>query len=126
MKMTLHFAAKGPFSETRYWKRQLPDKLMKRLAKNGVKCCGEDGLPLEDSDPIPVVRLFQADGPWEWLLCHTYPNDPDRVFCLANVGHGAELGDVRISELKMVRGPLRLPLERDSLFEGSKPISRYR
>jgi hypothetical protein len=125
MKMTPHFAATGVFSETEYWKRQLPDDVIERLAQNGLEHCDKDGLLLKNRDPIPAVRLFQADGRWEWLLCHTYPNDPDRAFCAANVGHGAEFGDVRISELKTVRGALGLPLERDRLFEGSKPISKY-
>jgi Protein of unknown function (DUF2958) len=126
MKMTLHFAPTGEFSETEYWKRQFPDDVIAQLAKNGVECCDRNGLPLEDIDPVPVARLFQADGRWECLLCYTYPNDPDRAFCLANLGRGAELGDVRISELKTVRGALRLPLERDRLFEGTTPISTYR
>lgn len=36
-----------------------------------------------------------------------------------------ELGSVRLSEIAVVRGALRLPVERDLFFEATKPLSRY-
>jgi hypothetical protein len=124
--MTFKFDAEGRNSEAEYWKRQFPAAALEQLAKNGLECTDKTGFPFEDSDPIPVMKLFMADGPGEWLLGHTYPNDPDLVYCLANLGYGAELGDVRISDLKAIRGAMGLPLERDICFEGEKFISKYR
>jgi hypothetical protein len=113
------------FHRDAYWKRQLPDGVLEKLASNGKECTDTDGLPLEDADPVPVVKLFIADGRGTWLLGHTYPNDPDLAFALVDLGYGAELGDVSISELKTLRGALGLPLERDRCFEGKLPISTY-
>jgi hypothetical protein len=107
-----------------YWARQFPQTVLNQLAKNGRECTDAAGLPLEDADPVPVVRLFMADGSGVWLLGHTYPNDPDRAYALADLGYGAELGDVRISELKEIRGALGLPIERDRQFKGTIPISQ--
>jgi hypothetical protein len=36
-----------------------------------------------------------------------------------------ELGDVRISELKEIRGPFHLPVERDLYFAAKKTLSEY-
>jgi aspartyl/asparaginyl beta-hydroxylase (cupin superfamily) len=109
-----------------YWKRQLPNDALAKLAENGRACTDANGLPLEDSDPIPVVRLFMADGMAEWLLGYSYPKDPDRVFIMASQwGHGWEFGDVRISDLKKYRNTHGLPFERDRSFVGNRPLSEY-
>jgi hypothetical protein len=46
-----------------YWDRQFPADVLKQLAENGKACTDANGFPLEDMDPVPVIRLFMADGP---------------------------------------------------------------
>jgi hypothetical protein len=54
------------------------------------------------------------------------PDDPDAAFGLCDLGYGCpELGYVSISELHQIRGRLGLPVERDYLFRGVKPVSAY-
>lgn len=80
----------------------------------------------EEIDPAPVVKLFTPDARATWLLTEIDPMDHDRAFGLCDLGLGEpELGYVSLSELAAVRGPLRLPIERDSTFTGSKPLSKY-
>ena len=77
-------------------------------------------------DPVPVVKLFTPDAGATWLLTEIDPTDYDRAFGLCDLGLGEpELGYVSLGELAAVRGPLRLPIERDIAFIGSKPISEY-
>lgn len=77
-------------------------------------------------DPVPVVKLFTPDAGAIWLLTEIDPTDYDRAFGLCDLGLGEpELGYVSLGELAAVRGPLRLPIERDLTFTGSKPISEY-
>ena len=84
---------------------------------------GDDPQPI---DPYPVVKLFTPDAGATWLLTELDPEDEDLAFGLCDLGLGEpELGYVRISELQALRGPLRLPVERDLHFEASRPISAY-
>jgi hypothetical protein len=106
-----------------YWDRQLPPDILAKLAENGKQCTDTEGFPREDMDPVPVVRLFHGAG--EWLLCCSYPKMPDTVCVAANTGDGWELGDMSLSMLKTMRGPLGLPLERDRLFKPKGPVSGY-
>jgi hypothetical protein len=79
-----------------------------------------------DRDHKPVVKLFTPDANATWLLTESDPDEPDRVFGLCDVGLGCpELGYVSLSELASLRGPLGLPVERDSYFVGKKRISTY-
>jgi hypothetical protein len=77
-------------------------------------------------DPVPVVKLFTPDAGATWLLTEIDPTDHDRAFGLCDLGLGEpELGYVSLGELAAVRGPLRLPIERDAAFTGGKPLSEY-
>lgn len=77
-------------------------------------------------DPAPVVKLFTPDAGATWLLTEIDPTDCDRAFGLCDLGLGEpELGYVSLGELAAVRGPLRLPIERDIAFTGGKPLSEY-
>lgn len=82
-----------------------------------------------DSEPIdfrPVVKLFTPDANATWLLTELVPHDPDLAFGLCDLGLGfPELGYVRISELEALRGPMRLPVERDEHFAVDKTIGEY-
>jgi hypothetical protein len=79
-----------------------------------------------DFDPWPVVKLFTPDANATWLLTELDPDDPDIAFGLCDLGLGCpELGHVRLTEIRGVRGPFGLPVERDRFFRPQKPISVY-
>lgn len=74
----------------------------------------------------PVVRLF---APWSaatWLLSEIDPDDQDIAYGLCDLGMGCpELGSVRLSELKSVRGPAGLRIERDRHFQSTNWLWVY-
>ena len=77
-------------------------------------------------DPRPVVKLFTPDAQATWLLTELDPEDEDRAFGLCDLGHGfPELGWVSLAELRRVRGPFGLHIERDRGFTGRYPLSVY-
>lgn len=80
----------------------------------------------QDIDPVPVVKLFTPDAHATWLLTELDPEDGDTAFGLCDVGIGMpELGNVRISELASIVGPLKLPIERDLYFVAQRTLSDY-
>lgn len=104
----------------------LTKDIHERLLKNGRirEQLAETGKA--EADFYPVVKLFTPDAGCTWLLTELDPDDPDMAFGLCDLGMGCpELGCVRISELESVRGPLRLPIERDLHFAATKTISAY-
>lgn len=107
----------------------LTEALRAKLLENGqaqraaIRNGDDDLQPI---DPFPVVKLFTPDAGATWLLTELDPEDDDLAFGLCDLGLGEpELGYVRISELEALRGPLRLPVERDLHFTASRPISVY-
>ena len=83
-----------------------------------------DGI--DNSDCLPVVKLFTPDGACTWLLTELDPDDPDIAFGLCDLGMGfPELGCVRLSEIEEVRGQLGLPIERDRHFQPDRSIAAY-
>jgi len=96
----------------------LTDALRQQLLNNGA-------VP-DGSDHKPVVKLFTPDAAATWLITEMYPDDPDILFGLCDLGVGCpELGTVSFSELKSVRGKLNLPVERDLHFTAKYPLSVY-
>lgn len=80
----------------------------------------------DERDNPAVVKLFCPDGAATWLISECDPDDPDRLFGLVDLGLGfPELGYVSLSEIRSIRGPLGLPVERDEHFIGNKPLSAY-
>lgn len=80
----------------------------------------------QDIDPLPVVKLFTPDAHATWLLTELDPEDGDTAFGLCDVGIGMpELGNVRISDLASIVGPLKLPIERDLYFVAQRTLSDY-
>jgi hypothetical protein len=81
---------------------------------------------MEPEDFRPVVKFF---CPWTgatWLLTELQPDDPDVAFGLCDLGMGyPELGCVSLMELKAVRGPGGLTIERDLYFKAEKTLSAY-
>jgi hypothetical protein len=77
-----------------------------------------------DIDFKPVVKLFTPDAQCTWLL--TELGLDDIAFGLCDLGMGTpELGYVSMHELRDLRGPLGLPIERDLHFEADKTLSAY-
>lgn len=60
------------------------------------------------------VKFFTPDSGWTWYV--TEFDGQDEFFGLV-IGHEAELGYFRLSELEAIRGPLGLPIERDLYFK---------
>lgn len=62
---------------------------------------------------VAVVKFFTPDAGWTWLASEF---DGEDVFFGLVIGHEAELGYFRLSELQAIRGPFGLPVERDRHF----------
>lgn len=72
----------------------------------------------------PVVKFFCPWGAATWLI--TELHDDGLMFGLCDLGHGeAELGYVSLDELRSIRGPLGLTIERDLYFTARKTIGEY-
>jgi hypothetical protein len=77
-----------------------------------------------DIDFKPVVKLFTPDAQCTWLL--TELGNDDIAFGLCDLGMGTpELGFVSMREIRELRGPLGLPVERDLHFDANKTTSAY-
>jgi hypothetical protein len=75
---------------------------------------------------VPVVKLFTPVANAPWLLTEIDPEDGDTAFGLCDIGIGMpDLGNVRISELASIVGPLMLPVERDLYFVAKRTLSDY-
>lgn len=61
-----------------------------------------------------IVKFFTPDSNWTWYV--TEFDGKDLFFGLV-IGHYAELGYFRLSELEAIRGPYGLPVERDLSFK---------
>ena len=82
----------------------------------------EAGNP--DIDFKPVVKLFTPDAQCTWLL--TELGNDDIAYGLCDLGMGSpEIGFVCLYELRVVRGKLGLPIERDEHFEADKTLFAY-
>jgi hypothetical protein len=77
-----------------------------------------------DIDCKPVVKLFTPDAQCTWLL--TELGLDDIAFGLCDLGMGCpEIGFVCMSEIRELRGPLGLPVERDLHFDANKTLTAY-
>ncbi|MFO8060225.1 MAG: DUF2958 domain-containing protein [Bacillota bacterium] len=74
-------------------------------------------------DPLVHARFFTPDSTWSWYVLEF---DGDDTCFGYVVGHYPELGYFSLSELESVRGPLGLPVERDSHFRSSRLSSVMR
>ena len=104
----------------------LTETIRRQLLRNGElrQQLAEQGEA--EPDFLPVVKLFTPDAGCTWLLTELDPHDPDIAFGLCDLGMGfPELGSVRISEIAALRGPLKLPVERDLHFAPVHTLSVY-
>lgn len=61
-----------------------------------------------------IVKYFAPDSNWTWYASEF---DGEDIFFGLVIGLEAELGYFSLTELKSVRGPLGLPIERDLYFK---------
>ena len=74
-------------------------------------------------DPPPVVKLFNPVGAATWLATEL-AEDGDTLFGLADLGFGCpELGYFSLSEIRAIRLPYGLWIERDLSFESAFPLT---
>jgi hypothetical protein len=79
-----------------------------------------------EQDFKPVVKLFTPWANATWLLSEINPNDPDIAFGLCDLGQGTpELGYVSLTELRGLRGPGGLTVERDLFFKADRTLQAY-
>jgi hypothetical protein len=93
----------------------------RKLLDNGRKS-------LEDAsfDPWPVVKLFTPDAGCTWLVTEIDPEEPNRLWVLADLGLDCcEYGTVWLTELLELRGQLGLAVERDRHWTAQGPVSAY-
>jgi len=80
----------------------------------------------QDTDPVPVVRLFTPDAHAIWLLVSLDPADGDTAYGLIDLGIGMPaLGTVKLSDLVSIVGPHRQPVMRDRYFQPVRRLSEY-
>lgn len=92
----------------------LTPELRDRLLANGRR---------RDIDHVPVVKLFNPIGIGTWLATEL-DEDGDTLFGLADLGM-PELGCFSLSEMRSIRLPFGIGVERDILFETDVPISAW-
>lgn len=61
-----------------------------------------------------VVKFFTPDSSWSWYASEF---DGEDLFFGLVIGHEMELGYFSLAELKSVKGPLGLPIERDLHYQ---------
>ncbi|KJS08410.1 MAG: lipoprotein [Gammaproteobacteria bacterium BRH_c0] len=80
----------------------------------------------QDTDPVPVVRLFTPDAHATWLLASLDPADGDTAHGLIDLGIGMPaLGTVKLSDLASIVGPHQQPVMRDRYFQPVRRLSEY-
>jgi len=100
-------------------------EIMAKLESNGRKQEKVRGTK-EETDFKPVVKIFMPDGGATWLLSEVNPHDSDIAFGLCDLGMGfPELGCVRLSEIKSIRGATGRSVERDGHFKAKKTLLEY-
>lgn len=89
----------------------LLDKHINQMIKNHQEQDGSKSFKA-------VVKLFNPAGIGTWYLSELNP-DTNLAFGLSCL-HEKELGDVSIDEIKSLKLPLGLKIERDIMFEMNK------
>ncbi len=73
----------------------------------------------ENPDPMVYAKFFTPDAGWTWYVTEGQEDEDDFTFFGYVKGHCLELGYFSLKELQSVRGPMKLPIERDLHFESS-------
>lgn len=104
----------------------LTKEIEEKLLANGrasAEAVAKDG---DTPDHEPILKLFQPWGAATWLITELDPDCPDIAYGLCDLGMGIpELGSVSLEELRSIRGPAGLGIERDRSFKATKRLSEY-
>ena len=77
-------------------------------------------------DPVVHIKYFTPDSGWTWFILEgDEQEDGDYLFfckVISPICPEGELGYVTLEQLKEVRGPMGLKIERDLYFK-TKPLS---
>ncbi len=69
----------------------------------------------KDKNPVVHVKWFTPDSNWTWYITEF---DPEQRLCFGLVdGFERELGYFSLDEVKEIRGPLGLAVERDLYWQ---------
>jgi DUF2958 family protein len=82
-----------------------------------------------NSNPTVHAKFFTPDSSWTWFITGGSPEEDDFIFFGYVIGLEEEWGYASLAELESVRGPLKLPIERDLYFRPgpwSEVIARFR
>lgn len=85
--------------------------LTQAILKALPKRYATEGIPLKDKKVI--CKFFTPDANWSWFVFEGEKEDDDFVFFGMVHGFEREVGYFTLDELKSIRGPLGLPIERD-------------
>lgn len=92
-----------------------------RLLANGQARAGR-----QETDPLPVVRLFTPDVHLTWLLTSLDPADGNTAHGLIDLGLGMPaLGTVKLPDLASIVGPRKQPVMREHYFLPTRRLSEY-
>ena len=101
--------------------RLITEDERRQLLTHGQACAAGQAI-----DPLPVVRLFTPDAHATWLLAALDPADGDTAYGLIDLGISIpELGHVKLTKKKSIKGTNKLPVMRDRYFQAVRPLSEY-
>lgn len=89
--------------------------MTEELKKTIPKMYSSEDTKLEDK--VVYAKFFTPDSNWTWFILEF--DGEDTLFAMVH-GLSKELGNVSLSELESVRGPLGLKVERDKYFNPTK------
>jgi len=89
---------------------------MKLLTKELLKKLPPIGHSIKTKEePQAIVKWFTPDSNWTWYVAEY---NPENGMCWGLVdGFEKEFGYFTIDEIQKLKGPLKLPIERDMWFE---------
>jgi hypothetical protein len=96
----------------------------KRLLANAKATLDAQSQRKPEPDHKPVIKLFNPVGAGTWLF--TEMDENEIAFGLCDLGMGiAELGYQSITEMRDLKLPLGLGIERDYHYEAESSLSEY-
>lgn len=102
----------------------LPPQLRYALRANAI-CSNAAEAKGERFDPLPILKFFNPLGTGTWLATELYP-DNDTLFGLADLGFGCpEMGTFSLMDIRSVRLPFGMGIERDIGFSTTHPLSLW-
>ena len=88
---------------------------MKLLTKEILKKFEKVGSQEEVKDPVVIAKFFTPWTHWTWFATEYDPEN--KIFFGLVEGHEKEWGYFSLEELEKVKGPFRLGIERDMMFD---------